>query len=220
VSRPRRRSRAALRRAIWTRDAFLLRVSEGLGARVRALPLEASPELEALRGFARELAIIAGDPEARRPRRAPVDVGLHVAAIVKGFRERHGARPSSSRATIEVERTGSLVAEVDADHVGIILAELVSNAHKYGGGGAIRVLVDGDAEAVRLVVEDEGAGFVPGPGLGERFVRGVRTEGVPGFGVGLWLTQALAGAQGGALRFAARSGGGTRAIVTLPREAR
>ncbi len=159
MSRPRRRSRAALRRELETRDAFLARVSQGLSERVRALTAAPSPELEALHGFARELAIIAGDREARRPRRAPLDVGLHVFEIVEGWRRRYGERASGS--TLDVERTGSLVASVDADHVSSILAELVTNAHKYGGGRPIRVLVDEEGEHVRIIVEDQGPGFTP-----------------------------------------------------------
>lgn len=218
MSRPRRRSRAALHRELRTRDAFLARVSAGLGERVRALTEAPSAEIEALQSFTRELAIIAGDLEARRPRRASLDVGLHILEIVEGFRRRHVERAGSG-SRIDVERTGSLVASVDADHIAIILAELVTNAHKYGGGRPIRVLVDEEHELVRIVVEDQGPGFVPAQRLGQRFVRGPGTERVPGFGVGLWLTQALASAHGGALRFTPRSGGGTRAIVTLPREA-
>lgn len=218
MSRPRRRSRAALRRELATRDAFLARVSQGLSERVRALTAAPSPELEALHGFARELAIIAGDSEARRPRRATLDVGLHILEIVEGWRRRYGERAASG-STIDVERTGSLVASVDADHLSSILAELVTNAHKYGGGRPIRVLVDEEGELVRIIVEDRGPGFTPARSLGQRFVRGPTTERVPGFGVGLWLTQALAASHGGALRFAPRSGGGTRAIVTLRRDA-
>jgi len=192
-------------------------VSQGLCERVSALGGPPSPELEALQGFARELSIIAGDREARRPRRAPLDVGLHVLEIVEGWRRRHGERANTGP-TIQVERTGSLVASVDADLIGTILGELVSNAHKYGGGRPIRVLVDEERELVRIVVEDEGPGFVPARSLGQRFVRGSGTERVPGFGVGLWLTQAIASAHGGELRYTPRSGGGTRAIVTLRRE--
>jgi signal transduction histidine kinase len=219
VSRPHRRSRAALRRELRTRDAFLARVSQGLSARVSALAEAPGKEMiEALQGFARELAIIAGDREARMARRATLDVGLHVEQIIDGWRREHGARAASGP-TLQVERTGALVAAVDGDHIASILGELVSNAHKYGRGRPIRVLVEADAELVRIVVEDEGAGFVASPGLGQRFVRGPGTERVRGFGVGLWLIQALASAHGGALSFAPRSGGGTRAIVTLRRQA-
>ena len=218
MSRPHRRSRAALHRELRTRDAFLARVSAGLSERVGAIPSPFSPEVEALQSFARELAIIAGDLEARKPRRAPLDVGLHILEIVEGWRRRHSERASAG-ATIDVERTGSLMASVDADHISIILAELVTNAHKYGGGRPIRVLVDDEHELVRIVVEDQGAGFTPARSLGQRFVRGPGTARVPGFGVGLWLTQALASAHGGGLHFTPRRGGGTRAIVTLLREA-
>ena len=218
MSRPHRRSRAALRREIRTRDAFLARMSEGLTARVGAFDEGPAAALEGLKAFARELAIIAGDQEARVPRRAPLDVGLHVESILDEWRRERG--PSApSGPTLHVEKSGSLVASVDGDLVGTILAELVSNAFKYGRGRPIRVLIEGEADFVRLVVEDEGAGFIAAKGVGKLFGRGPGTERVRGFGVGVWLAQALAAEHGGALRFAPRSGGGTRAVVTLRRQA-
>jgi signal transduction histidine kinase len=201
------------------RDAFLARVSEGLSARVSALAMAPNAAtIEGLQAFARELAIIAGNREARIARRAPLDVGLHVESILDEWRRERGAGAVSGP-TIHLERTGMLVASVDADHVATILGELVSNACKYGRGRPIRVLVEGEDDRLRIVVEDEGAGFVMSRGLGQRFVRGPGAARVRGFGVGLWLTQVLAAAHGGALQFMPRSGGGTRAIVTLLRQA-
>lgn len=218
MSRLAPRSRAALRRELTTRDTFLARVSEGLCARVRALEDNPAAGLEALQGFARELAVIAGDREARKPRRTSLDVGVHVEQILDGWRRDRGARAGHAP-TIHVEKSGNLVASVDGDHLGCILGELVSNAVKYGPGRPVRVLIEGDADHLRIVVEDEGAGFTPSRSLGRRFVRGPGSDGVRGFGVGLWLIQAIAAEYGGALRFAPRTGGGTRALVTLRRQA-
>jgi signal transduction histidine kinase len=209
-----------MRRELRTRDAFLARFSEGLSARVKALTETPGAEaIAGLQGFARELAMIAGNREAMIPRREPLDVGLHVQQILDDWQRENAARAAAGPA-IHVECSGERMASVDGDHVGIIFAELASNAYKYGRGRPIRVLIEGEPDRVRIVIEDQGAGFVPTRGLGKRFVRGPGTERVGGFGVGLWLTTALAEAHGGALRFALRSGGGTRAIVTLLREGR
>lgn len=216
MSRPHRRSRAALRREMRTRDAFLARLSEGLSARIDAFDRDPAAALLGLKAFSRELAMITGDREARIPRRAPLDVGLHVESMIEEWRRERGPNAPPGP-TLTVEKSGTLVAAVDGDLVSTIVAELVSNAFKYGRGRPIRVLIEGEDELVRLVVEDEGAGFVSTRALGKLFVRGPGTERVRGFGVGLWLTQALAAEHGGALRYAPRSGGGTRAIVTLRR---
>jgi signal transduction histidine kinase len=208
-----------MRRELRTRDAFLARLSEGLNARVKALVEAPGAEaIEGLQGFARELSMIAGDREAMIPRRASIDVGLHIQQILDEWQSENAARAASGPA-VHVECSGERMASVDRDQVGTIFAELASNAYKYGRGRPVRVLIEGDADQVRIVVEDEGPGFAPTRGLGQRFVRGPGSERARGFGVGLWLTQALAAAHGGALTFAPRSGGGTRAIVTLLREA-
>ncbi|MEP7122865.1 MAG: sensor histidine kinase [Byssovorax sp.] len=218
MSRPHRRSRAALRRELRTRDAFLGRFSEMLSLRVRALvDAPGAESIEGLQSFARELAIIAGDREARIPRRATLDVGAHVQQVIEEMMAQHTGRTDASPPKVEVERAPDLVASVDGDQVAILLGELLSNAYKYGRGRPIRVLVEGEPDRVRIVVEDQGPGFTPTSGLGQRFVRGADTERMRGFGVGLWLMNTLAKAHGGALTFAPRSGGGTRVMVTLLR---
>lgn len=220
MSRPQRRSLAAMRRELRTRDDFLARFSEGLNARVKALTeAPGAAAIEGLQGFARELAMIAGNREAMIARREPLDVALHVQQILDEWQRENAARAAAGPA-IHVECSGEPMASVDRDQVGIIFAELASNAYKYGRGRPIRVLIEGEPDRVRIVIEDQGAGFASTRGLGKRFVRGAGTERVGGFGVGLWLTQALAAAHGGALSFAPRTGGGTRAIVTLLRLAR
>jgi signal transduction histidine kinase len=55
--------------------------------------------------------------------------------------------------------------------------------------------------------------------LGRRFTRGPGAHTRLGFGVGIWLTRRIAAAHGGELRISRRRGGGTRALLVLPRHA-
>jgi len=216
VSRAGRSSLAALRRDMATRDAFIARVSEGLDGRLARLEACTWEGIEELRGFARELAIIAGREDARVPRRAPLDVGLLITSMIERLR----AQATPMRITapeVVVERVGDVTGAFDADQLETMLAELISNACKYGGGRPVGVRVEGRGDRVHVVVEDEGPGMPRGARVGRRFVRGPGTGKKPGFGVGVWLTRVIAEAHGGKLQLSRRPGGGTRAMVTLPR---
>ncbi|MCC6554054.1 MAG: HAMP domain-containing histidine kinase [Polyangiaceae bacterium] len=216
MSRAKRSPIAALRRELATRDAFLARVSVGLDARIEALGACSCEGVEALRGFARELAIIAGREEARAPRRAPLDAGEYVEACIRRLRAQ---RPevASKAPELRLTRAGDLSGAFDAEHLETMLLELLTNAYKYGGGRPVGLRLEGRGEWVRIVVEDEGPGLDRAAQVGRRFVRGPGSTKAPGFGVGVWLTRVIAAANGGTLRLSRRPGGGTRAVVTLPR---
>jgi signal transduction histidine kinase len=218
VNRAPRSTIASLRRELATRDAFLARVSAGLDARLERLGSCTCAGLDELRGFARELAIIAGRDEARAPRRVPLDAGLCIAERVERWRAHIATLPIAAPG-IRVEQVGDLTGAFDPDHLETMLAELLSNACKYGNGRPVVVRVVGHGAFVRFVVEDEGVGLDRGARIGRRFVRGPRTTKTPGFGVGVWLTRVIAEAHGGSLRLTRRPGGGTRAVIKLPRDA-
>lgn len=209
-----------LRREIETRDAFLARVSATLDDVVERFAKGATT-VDELRGFARELAIIAGNAEARVPRRASIDAARHVEKTVTRWRVK-----TQGQVTIhaETKRAGDARGRWDPDLLDTILGELVSNACKYSRGRPVTVRVEGDVGTVRIVVDDEGAGIdeeeaPPSTLRGRRFRRGSdgETAKLPGFGVGVWLTHLLATAHGGTFRLARRPHGGTRAVVELPR---
>jgi signal transduction histidine kinase len=99
------------------------------------------------------------------------------------------------------------------------LRNLADNAIAYGGGATLRV-EDGD-DAVRLIVEDEGAG-IAADRLAEvlepfRRLETSRNRESGGAGLGLAIAQAVAAAHGGRLELANRSGGGLSAVLILPR---
>jgi len=205
-----------LRRDIETRDAFLARASRTLVDVVERVASGAS-SIDELRAFARELAIIAGNEEALAPRRTELDAATHVARIVERWKEKTNRRV---RVVFEAPPSIDPKGSWDPDLLDTILGELVSNACKYGGDRPVVVRLEADATRIRIVVDDEGPSLEDGPRDGSRFRRGASAEvaTMPGFGIGVWLTQRLADAHGGTFRLARRPEGGTRAIVELPRD--
>jgi len=100
------------------------------------------------------------------------------------------------------------------------LANLIDNARRYGGGEVDVTLVD-NASLVEIRIEDRGAG-IPAEERERVFEPYVRLEAsrarhTGGTGLGLAIARAVARAHGGEVALAGRAGGGTAAIVTLPR---
>lgn len=103
-----------------------------------------------------------------------------------------------------------------------ILGNLVTNALQASEATGARVVVSARcvADRVQFVVDDRGGGipFEVRSRLGEPFV----TTKAPGegMGLGLFLSFAFAELCAGRLELSARNGGGTSAVLELPRQAR
>jgi signal transduction histidine kinase len=128
---------------------------------------------------------------------------LPVGPLLERMRERLGARAADSGMALELDAPEGLVLRGDAGPIEQILFNLVDNAAKYGAG---RVSISAVAHGakIELRVRDEGRGVsaeVRGR-LFEPFSRSAEKAagGVPGVGLGLALSRALARAMGGDLR--------------------
>jgi signal transduction histidine kinase len=200
-----------------TRDAFLARVAGKLDAQAAhawSLALKELADGSELRAaiaelvdFARELRIIATPDEPIPLQKREVDLALLITNL---FNER---RSASAQTEIAINASDlSVIGQYDAQHVATMVLELTSNALKYSPPGCpvtITIQIDG-----ALVVENRGA-WVGDRVSFERFARGEIREDVPGYGVGLWLTQRLAEAHEGSLKISSAEGV-TRAIISLP----
>jgi PAS domain S-box-containing protein len=128
-----------------------------------------------------------------------------------------GEVPGHSEITVEGDRT--LKVWCDAFHVRQIVANLASNALRYGAPPVVISLVAGDDEA-RVQVTDQGPGvpvdFVPN--LFDRFTRAPGQHAARGSGLGLYIAGRLAEANRGTLRYeAGPAGRGAVFTLTLPR---
>lgn len=129
-------------------------------------------------------------------------------------------RPLAGRRRLILEGPEPVPADVDADIVRRVLANLVGNAIKFTPAeGLVRVLVRADGAVARIEVSDDGPGIAPEQhaAIFEKFgqVRGDKTH--LGTGLGLTFCKMAVEAHGGRIGLESERGKGTTFWLTLPR---
>jgi signal transduction histidine kinase len=130
----------------------------------------------------------------------------------------------ASGSPVSLEGPASLVGLWDRVRVEQIVANLISNAIKYGRGGPIRLQLSQCGPMARFTVRDAGPGIAPEEQkrIFERFVRiDSRNEppNIPkqeGYGLGLWIVKRIVEALGGSISVESRAGQGSSFTVELP----
>jgi two-component system NarL family sensor kinase len=118
------------------------------------------------------------------------------------------ARRAGARAVVEVD--DDTLAEGQQQLVLSLARELLSNAGRHSRRSTIRVRLTSDADAIVLVVADDGRGFAP-----ER-----RAEALAESHIGIATSAERAAAAGGTFTAASAPGAGTTVTVRLPRDDR
>ncbi|MBX3027760.1 hypothetical protein KF840_22930 [bacterium] len=108
---------------------------------------------------------------------------------------------------------------LDAVQMERVIANLLGNAIKFTpAGGRVRLGARRQRGMVQLTVADDGPGIPPDelPRLAEPHFRGVRSRGIDGAGLGLFIVRAVVEAHGGSVRVESAVGEGTTVTVALP----
>jgi signal transduction histidine kinase len=124
---------------------------------------------------------------------------------------------------IVVEAQGNVAGEWDHDRLHQVFSNLVANALHHGTEGCpIVIRCEGvDVDHVEVSVHNDGV-VVPEvlPILFEPFRGNTRYQRTRGLGLGLYITQQIVVAHGGAIEVASREGAGTTFRIRLPRVTR
>ena len=118
-----------------------------------------------------------------------------------------------------VDCPSELAAYVQPSHLDQMVANLLSNARKYAGGATRLTARDAGDGTVEITVADAGAGVPEAfrDSLFERFSReATSAQGVPGAGLGLFITRELARVNGGTVQLARTGPDGSVFSVRLP----
>ncbi len=141
---------------------------------------------------------------------------------------RYAVRDAGFSVPVELAPTVSVdpefhdvITALDKRRIARVLANLLNNAEKYGGGPT-RVVLDADAESVRIMVDDAGPGVAreDRDRIFERFNRAgaAHRRGVgTGVGLGLALVAEHVRLHGGTVAVEDSPDGGARFVITLAR---
>ncbi|MCA1828038.1 MAG: ATP-binding protein [Myxococcales bacterium] len=143
---------------------------------------------------------------------------VDLAEVVRTVVERSGEVLARSGSSVSLDLQ-PLKGSWDRVRIEQVVANLISNAAKYGHGKPIRIIVGRAGPAARLAVEDQGEGvpeeereriFRPY----ERMASTARTA--PGLGLGLYISEEIVKAHGGSIHVERAAGNGARFVVDLP----
>lgn len=144
----------------------------------------------------------------------PVDLTQLVDDVVELFRSELAA----ARCQLVVRASGPAVGTWDRGRLEQVVANLLSNALKYGEGRPVEVETDTRDQLATLRVRDHGIGMDEATRrqLFQRFKRGVSARHYGGLGLGLFIARQLVEAMGGSISVEAAPGEGATFTVELP----
>jgi signal transduction histidine kinase len=129
---------------------------------------------------------------------------------------------ASKHIDLEIDTEQDLVTtQADAERLGQVLDNLVSNAIKYTpNGGDVSITMTHTGDDATIAISDTGIG-IPQAEQAQMFSRFFRTSnardsGIEGSGLGLAITRGIVEAHGGTIGFASVEGVGTTFRLTVP----
>lgn len=118
----------------------------------------------------------------------------------------------------KITASGPVFGSWDKARIEKMLIHVLTNAFKYGKGKPISVHVIEKGDLVRIEVSDQGNGISTRfkEKIFEKFERGISSNEVSGFGLGLYYSKKIVEAHSGKIWFESKVDHGTKFIVELP----
>ncbi|MFV3383911.1 ATP-binding protein [Pseudomonas sp. NY15364] len=145
----------------------------------------------------------------------PGDLGVLAGSVVESL----AAQYTNTGTPIDLHVEGPAPVMMDEFRIEQVLANLLTNALRYGSGKPVSVRVAAAGEQVRAEVRDQGLGISEEDQarVFEQFERVSGTSVAQGLGLGLFISEQIVQAHGGRIELSSRLGEGSCFSVVLPR---
>jgi PAS domain S-box-containing protein len=147
----------------------------------------------------------------------PVDLDSLVRQVVQDLKE----KAIEAKSAVSIDTEGDARGHWDRRRLEQVVANLLSNALKYGEAKPIAVTIEGRELDVRVRITDRGIGIAPNDinRIFQPFERAVPVEHFAGLGLGLYVSRRIVEAHDGTLDVESRPAEGATFTITLPRAA-
>ncbi|MES2784512.1 MAG: hybrid sensor histidine kinase/response regulator [Pseudomonadota bacterium] len=235
-----RDTQAELQRSIEMRDDFVSMVSHELRTPLNTLYLQTQLRRRMASGAtltpAQLTAMVERDEQQIRNMVRLIDDMLDVsrlrkgtlaiqpaaadlAVLVKRVVESYADQGANVGCPMEYTGPDSLPGIWDEFRIEQVVANLLTNAIRYGGGKPVKVTLESSGQEATISVRDQGIGIAPQDQarIFEQFERAVGKQVAPGLGLGLFITRQIVEAHGGTIAVQSSAGEGSTFTVRLPR---
>jgi len=232
-----------LKRAVQMRDEFMSMVSHELRTPLNTLFLQAqlrrriaagaplSPEkMQAMvdrdeQQIRNILRLIDDMLDVSRLRQGTLAISpepADLAVLVRRVVEAHSDQAAAAGSPITLDAPASLPGVWDEFRIEQVVANLLTNAVRYGGGKPVHASVQAQGGGAVVTVRDQGIGIAPADQarIFGQFERAVDKQTAPGLGLGLYITRQIVEAHGGSIEVASTPGQGSAFSVRLPLDSR
>jgi signal transduction histidine kinase len=143
---------------------------------------------------------------------------VDLASLVKETVDRFSDQLQAARCPFEISASQPVKVICDRFRIEQVVANLITNAIKYGEGKPIRISVEPSIQGARIVVQDFGMGIEKSKQakVFDRFERAISHNNISGLGLGLYITRQIVDAHGGTVSLMSELGQGSTFTVELP----
>ena len=138
--------------------------------------------------------------------------------LVRGLVENFVAQAAAVGTRIELQRCDDVTGEWDEFRIEQVVANLLSNALRYGDGKPVWVRVLREADMACVQVQDQGVGIslANQQRIFQQFERVAERQASAGLGLGLYISDQIVQAHGGHIRVDSEEGCGSTFSLLLP----
>jgi signal transduction histidine kinase len=233
-------TQAELQRALEMRDDFVSMVSHELRTPLNTLYLQTqlrrrvangasltSAQLNAMvdrdeaqiRNMVRLIDDMLDVSRLRKGTLAIQPVSADFGALVRRVVDSYADQAASVGCPMNVSGPESVPGIWDEFRIEQVVANLLTNAIRYGGGKPVQVTIEATGQEASVTVADQGIGIAPADQarIFEQFERAQGKQLAQGLGLGLYITRQIVQAHGGRIDVRSSPGEGSAFTVRLPR---